>query len=221
MNFSGIVRVRSVAVHTEFQLPEPCLECVVVLQRGYGMKFVKSPDLQALNWQKLRSFKAGCQSQKQPVVTWWLSQACRVGGARLGLFLLQDTELSLWVCEEQRCYGVTMFLWFPCLVAIPGQPQQLSPALFLCSGDWSLLPSWAECRSPVCSMFEKYGENSFLLWNPSLRTGGLAVPGVIDPYYNYLLVLRACRRSSLKFHLLWQHQSVGWAAAVRKWQASV
>ena len=61
-----------------------------------------------------------------------LSQGCRAGGAGLVTFLPPDTELWPLLCGEQHCHGVTMFLWFPCLVAALGQLQQLLALLYMC-----------------------------------------------------------------------------------------
>ena len=111
---------------------------------------VSSPLLQGLEFAR-PSFQQGQFSQWKTAQSHRaLRQGCRGGGAGLVTFRPPDTELSPLLCREQHCHGVAMFLWSPRLVAAPGQPQQLSAVLFLCSasGEWSFLSSLTECRPP-------------------------------------------------------------------------
>ena len=75
-----------------------------------------------------------------------LSQGRKVGRSSHVTVLPKDPELWPLLCGEQNYQGVTISLWFPRMVAAPGQPLQLLPALFLCSGGGSLQSCWAECR---------------------------------------------------------------------------
>ena len=142
---------------TELQSLWPSLEGVVFVQTGYCMKLLNHHSCKVLNSQnnnnnivsnnkltktnKLSFLRGHLWKQKAANNRIVLSQGCRMGRAGPATFLLPDTELQPFLCWEQHCHGVTLFMWFPLLVAAPGRPRQLLPALFLFSGDWSLLSS--------------------------------------------------------------------------------